>query len=59
MRSWSVQIFMLNESGDNVPATVFERATYQLHPTFPNPVQGTSVLRSFSSPELWYLLGGP
>lgn len=34
MRSWSIEIWLLNEQGEEVPATVFEKATYRLHPSF-------------------------
>lgn len=34
MRQWSIQIVLLNHDGEEVPATVFEKATYKLHPSF-------------------------
>ncbi|OMP87815.1 Transcription initiation factor TFIID subunit 14 [Diplodia seriata] len=34
MRAWSIEIWMLNENGEEVPATPFEKATYRLHPSF-------------------------
>lgn len=40
MKIWFIEIYMLNEAGDEVPANVFTKATYNLHPTFPNPTQG-------------------
>ncbi|KAI9842165.1 MAG: hypothetical protein M1837_007452 [Sclerophora amabilis] len=39
MRSWSIEIFLLDESGNEIPATIFEKATYKLHPSFKNPTQ--------------------
>jgi len=39
MRSWSVEIWMLDDEGNTIPATVFEKVTYELHPTFPKPKQ--------------------
>ncbi|GMF06511.1 hypothetical protein B5S31_g5006 [[Candida] boidinii] len=39
MRQWSIQITLLNESGKELPATIFEKVTYHLHPTFANPVR--------------------
>ncbi|KAI9756821.1 MAG: hypothetical protein M1815_002804 [Lichina confinis] len=39
MRSWSIRVYLLDESGKEVPATLFEKATYKLHPSFKNPVQ--------------------
>jgi hypothetical protein len=37
MRSWSIRICLLNEQGEEIPATIFEKVTYKLHPTFTNP----------------------
>ena len=34
MRSWNIRIVLLNEHGEDVPANIFEKATYKLHPTF-------------------------
>ncbi|KIW00231.1 uncharacterized protein PV09_08269 [Verruconis gallopava] len=39
MRAWSVEIHMLDDNGNLVPASVFEKVTYELHPTFPKPKQ--------------------
>ncbi|CAO1599125.1 transcription factor TFIIF complex subunit Tfg3 [Xanthoria calcicola] len=35
MRSWKISLVLLNENdGSEMPATIFEKATYKLHPTF-------------------------
>ncbi|KAL8675008.1 MAG: hypothetical protein Q9168_000603 [Polycauliona sp. 1 TL-2023] len=35
MRSWKISLVLLNEhDGSEMPATIFEKATYKLHPTF-------------------------
>ncbi|KAF2817214.1 transcription initiation factor-like protein subunit [Mytilinidion resinicola] len=39
MRSWSIEVWLLDDQGHEVPATVFEKATYNLHPTFERPKQ--------------------
>lgn len=39
LRHWRVEIWLLNEESNEVPATVFEKCVYQLHPTFENPVR--------------------
>lgn len=39
MRKWSIQICLLDSEGQEVPATVFDKVTYKLHPTFDNPVR--------------------
>jgi hypothetical protein len=40
MRSWSIEIYLLDEQGQEVPANVFEKATYNLHPSFEKNKQG-------------------
>jgi transcription initiation factor IIF auxiliary subunit len=47
MKSWNIEIFLLDEAGNEKPATCFTKATYNLHPSFANPVQSMSLL-SFS-----------
>jgi transcription initiation factor TFIID/TFIIF subunit len=44
MREWSIQVSLVNDKGVEVPATIFDKVTYALHPTFTNPV------RSFKKP---------
>ncbi|MCJ1478808.1 hypothetical protein MMC13_007492 [Lambiella insularis] len=34
LRQWSMQIFLLNEHGEEVPASVYSKATYHLHESF-------------------------
>ncbi|RJE22692.1 transcription initiation factor [Aspergillus sclerotialis] len=34
LRSWSIEIYLLNEHGEQVPARVFDKVTYNLHPSF-------------------------
>lgn len=44
MRRWLIEIVMLDQNGKEVPANIFDKVTYHLHPTFENPV------RSFKEP---------
>jgi len=37
MREWSIRIYLLGQNGEELPANVFDRVTYKLHPTFQNP----------------------
>ncbi|KAK9249131.1 yeats family-domain-containing protein [Lipomyces tetrasporus] len=37
MRKWSVKITMVGPSGAELPASIFDKVTYKLHPTFQNP----------------------
>ncbi|KAK9378068.1 yeats family-domain-containing protein [Kockiozyma suomiensis] len=37
MRKWSVRVSLVGASGEEVPANVFDKVTYRLHPTFNNP----------------------
>ncbi|EAL91394.1 putative transcription initiation factor subunit (TAF30) [Aspergillus fumigatus Af293] len=34
LRSWSIEIYLVNEHGEQVPANVFDKVTYTLHPSF-------------------------
>ncbi|MCJ1355942.1 MAG: hypothetical protein MMC33_005935 [Icmadophila ericetorum] len=34
LRRWNIQIFLLNEHGEEVPAACFSKAVYKLHPSF-------------------------
>ncbi|OKP10656.1 Transcription initiation factor TFIID subunit 14 [Penicillium subrubescens] len=33
-REWSIEIWLLNDKGEQVPATVFDKVIYRLHPSF-------------------------
>jgi len=39
MRKWSISVSLLNDQGKEIPATIFDKVTYHLHPTFENPVR--------------------
>lgn len=41
MREWNVKIYILDEAGNQRPATCFNKVTYNLHPSFENPNQST------------------
>ena len=34
MRAWHIEVYLLNHNGEEVPANVFEKAVYKLHPSF-------------------------
>ncbi|KAK2766997.1 hypothetical protein FQN54_006314 [Arachnomyces sp. PD_36] len=34
LRRWSIEIYLLNEHGDEIPASLFNSVTYKLHPSF-------------------------
>lgn len=34
LRSWSIELYLLNEHGEEVPATLFDKVIYRLHPSF-------------------------
>ncbi|KAL8930594.1 MAG: hypothetical protein Q9208_000464 [Pyrenodesmia sp. 3 TL-2023] len=44
MREWTIRIALLNDNtGEETPATIFEKVTYKLHPTFgTREIQGMS-----------------
>jgi len=39
MKSWNIEIFLLDEHNNEKPASCFTKAVYNLHPSFANPVQ--------------------
>lgn len=43
MRSWSIEIWLVDDKGEDVMPNVFEKATYNLHPSFEKNKQGTRV----------------
>ncbi|KAF2156583.1 putative Ran-specific GTPase-activating protein 1 [Myriangium duriaei CBS 260.36] len=45
LRKWSINIFLVSESGDELPATCFEKVTYKLHESF-----GKRATQSFKNP---------
>lgn len=49
MRKWSIQVSMVGPDGKDMPANVFDKVTYKLHPTFANPTRGKfCVEKTFS-----------
>ena len=44
MREWSIRLFVVGPNGEELPATMFDRVTYRLHPTFQNPNRGATLL---------------
>lgn len=39
MRKWSIEVCVLGPDGEELPADVFDKVTYKLHPTFANPTR--------------------
>ncbi|QPG75208.1 hypothetical protein FOA43_002558 [Brettanomyces nanus] len=39
MRAWTIEICLVDDKGNEIPATLFDKVTYHLHPTFSNPVR--------------------
>ncbi|CAL9734906.1 transcription initiation factor TFIID subunit 14 [Monosporozyma servazzii] len=37
VREWSIELVVLDEENKELPATIFEKVVYHLHPTFANP----------------------
>lgn len=40
MRQWSIEIWLLDDQGNEVLPNVFEKCTYNLHPSFDKNKQG-------------------
>lgn len=45
LRQWNIEIVLLNDHGEEVPAAIFEKVTYKLHPSFDKrATQGTNTV---------------
>lgn len=44
-REWSIEVYVANEKGDLVPAHLFDKVTYHLHPSF-----GSRAVQTFTKP---------
>ncbi|TPX09478.1 uncharacterized protein E0L32_009366 [Thyridium curvatum] len=44
MKEWNIEVYILDENGKEKPANCFTKVTYNLHPSFENPVQSQSLL---------------
>lgn len=38
-RKWRIQVFILDQDGNEQPATLFDHVIYHLHPTFEQPIR--------------------
>jgi transcription initiation factor IIF auxiliary subunit len=43
MKLWNIEIFLLDDTGKEMEASIFTKAVYNLHPSFANPVQSTYI----------------
>lgn len=39
MREWTIEVYILDQDGKEHPAKCFQKAVYNLHPSFEVPVQ--------------------
>jgi len=45
MRSWSIEVYLLDAQGNQIPASIFDKVTYKLHPSFEKrAIQGTRTI---------------
>jgi len=44
MKSWNIEIYLLDDEGNPKPAKCFTKVVYNLHPSFANPTQSKSSL---------------
>jgi len=42
MKEWTIEIYVLDERGEEKEARCFTKATYNLHPSFEEPNQSRS-----------------
>jgi hypothetical protein len=52
MRAWSIELWLLDDQGQQIPANIFEKVMYELHPTFAKPKQSTFLYPSQTRTEL-------
>ena len=52
MREWSIKVYVVGPNGEDLPATIFDRVTYKLHPTFQNPNRSTCFPRVSYIPRI-------
>jgi transcription initiation factor IIF auxiliary subunit len=48
MKLWSIEIFLLDEAGNQIEANIFSKVTYNLHPSFANPTQSNALARNLA-----------
>jgi len=53
MREWSIRIFVVGPNGEELPATIFDKVTYKLHPTFANPNRVVKKVPFLLSEQGW------
>ena len=46
MRSWSIEVWLVDDKGNEVVANCFEKAVYNLHPSFEKNKQSTYTILS-------------
>jgi transcription initiation factor IIF auxiliary subunit len=34
IRDWNIEVYLVNDKGENIPATIFDKVTFDLHPSF-------------------------
>jgi len=39
MKSWNIEVYLLDDEGAAKPAKCFTKVVYNLHPSFENPTQ--------------------
>ncbi|KAJ5746041.1 Transcription initiation factor TFIID subunit 14 [Penicillium odoratum] len=44
-RSWSIEVYVVNDKGEQIPASIFDKVTYHLHPSF-----GSRATQTFKNP---------
>jgi len=51
LRNWKIQVYLVNDEGKDVPATLFDKATYNLHPSFGNKAKQVKTKPPFKIEE--------
>lgn len=60
MKSWSIEVYLIDDEGNLKPAKCFTKVTYNLHPSFEKPQQSKAhrpLLKSLTNDHLLSLHG--
>jgi len=53
-RDWTIEVYAVNDKGQDIPATIFDKVTYELHPSFGKRAKQTKKEPPFKlSEEGW------
>jgi len=48
MRDWNIEVYLVGDNKQDLPATIFEKVTYELHPSFGKKAKQSRLYRDTS-----------